>query len=285
MWRDSLKRNLRNFVKTKLDIPEAAFPIFFPYRAGARSFILPKLPAPGIQDSAGRVPPKNEWISDKYGNTPEEYLASGKRDLQAMEDILIRAGISLADQGNILEFGCGDGRMIRWLEDLAHTREVWGVDIDAGRVFWCKQNLSPRLHFATTTTLPHLPFEDHYFGFIFAGSVFTHIDDLAAAWIAELRRILRPRGKLFITVHLKNDIPLLSGKYRDSGLAKLLRRYPEYEEFKEADFDMFSIGRSAQSYVFYDLDYLRKMIEPMLKIRSVTSEVRLYQNALLLERV
>jgi SAM-dependent methyltransferase len=258
MWRDNLKRNLRNLIKTKLDITDPVFPIFFPYRPGARSFILRKLSEPDAQDTASRVPPKNGWISDKYGNTPEEYLASGKRDLQDMQDILTRAGISLADQGNILEFGCGDGRMIRWLEHLVHTQEVWGVDIDAGRIFWCKQNLSPSFHFATTTTVRHLPFEDHYFGFIFAGSVFTHIDDLADAWIAELRRILRPCGKLFITVHLKNDIPLLNGKHRDSGLAKLLRSHPEYEEFKEADFDMFSIGRSSESYVFYDLNYLMR---------------------------
>jgi hypothetical protein len=37
--------------------------------------------------------------------------------------------------------------------------------------------------------------------------------------------------------------------------------------------------------VFYDLDYLRKGLEPMFRVLSVTEEVRLYQNAVLLERV
>ena len=111
-----------------------------------------------------------------------------------MLEILSKAGVSLPSLGNVLEFGCADGRMIRWLEDWAHDREIWGTDIDASRILWCKQNLGRHFRFATTTIVPHLPFEDRHFGFIYAGSVFTHIDDLADAWIAELRRVLRPAG-------------------------------------------------------------------------------------------
>jgi ubiquinone/menaquinone biosynthesis C-methylase UbiE len=202
-----------------------------------------------------------------------------------MSSILSSAGVAIEDQGHILEFGCGDGRMIRWLEDLADSREIWGTDIHAGRIVWCKQNLSPRLRFITTTTVPYLPFEDRHFGFIFAGSVFTHIDDLADAWFAELRRILSPGGKLFITVHLKDDIELLKDRHRHSGLAQMLLNHPEYNRFIRTDFDMFTIGRSSESYVFYDLDYLVRGLEPMFRVVSVTKEVRLYQNALLLEKL
>ncbi len=261
-----------------------AFPTYFPYMPEASSYVLPRVGAVVSPVADRPVPPKETWISDKYGKTADEYLASGKRDLQDMLDILDRAGVSLETSGHILEFGCGDGRMIRWLEHLAGDREVWGTDIDSGRIIWCKQNLSPPFHFITTTTVPHLPFEDRFFGFIYAGSVFTHIDDLADTWIAELRRVLRPGGKLFITVHLKNDIALLNDRYRDSGLARLLRSTREYDRFIDSDFDMFTIGRSSLSYVFYDIDYLRKGIEPIFRILSVTEEVRLYQNALLLER-
>ena len=49
--------------------------------------------------------------------------------------------------------------------------------------------------------------------------------------------------------------------------------------------DMFTIGRSHSSFVFYDLAFLRKSIEPMFRILSLVREVRLYQNALVLERV
>jgi SAM-dependent methyltransferase len=202
-----------------------------------------------------------------------------------MLDICNRSGVQIESLGHILEFGCADGRMLRWLRHLASDREVWGTDIHAGRISWCKQNLGPPFHFLTNTTVPHLPFEDRHFGFIFAGSVFTHIDDLADAWFAELRRILRPGGKLFVTVHLKNDIELLRAKYKDSGLAALLRSHPEYERYVQTDFAMFTIGRSSNSFVFYDVDYLCKSLAPMYRLVSVTEGVRLYQNALLLERV
>jgi SAM-dependent methyltransferase len=262
-----------------------AFPTYFPYMPDASCYLLPKVRTGASSGAAAPVPPKETWISEKYGKTTDEYLVSGRRDTQEMLDIVVRGGAPVEALGHILEFGCGDGRMIRWLAHLTGDREIWGTDIDAGRVFWCKQNLSPPFRFITTTTMPHLPFEDRYFGFVYAGSVFTHIDDLADAWIAELRRILRPGGRLFMTIHLRNDIALLDGRYRDSGLSRLLRKHPEYERYTRSDFDMFTIGRSSESYVFYDLDYLRKSLEPLFRILSVTQEVRLYQNALLLERV
>jgi ubiquinone/menaquinone biosynthesis C-methylase UbiE len=202
--------------------------------------------------------------------------------MQEMRDILSQAGVSLETSGRILEFGCGHGRMIRCLEELARNGEVWGSDIEASRIVWSKQNLSPAFHFITTTTVPHLPFEDHYFGLIYAGSVFSHIDDLADTWFAELRRVLRPGGTLFVTVHLKNDLAVLNDKHPNSALARTLRKFPEYAR---TDFDMFTVGRAARSFVFYDIDYLRRSLEPFFRILSFTEEVRLHQNALVLQRI
>jgi SAM-dependent methyltransferase len=282
-------RRLVQLAMTRGDEPVApprppSFPTYFPYKAGAACYVVPKVS--GVSPGARRpVPPRETWISDKYGQTDDDYLASGQRDVQDMLDILDRAGVSLSALGHILEFGCGDGRMIRWLEHLAGDREIWGTDIHAGRIFWCKQNLGRPFHFVTNTTVPHLPFEDRHFGFVFAGSVFTHIDDLADTWLAELRRILKPGGKLFMTVHLENDIAALDGPHRDAPLAQSLRSYPEYERFSRSDFDMFTIGRSSESFVFYHRDYLRRTVEPVFRIISITEGVRQYQDALLLERV
>jgi hypothetical protein len=96
---------------------------------------------------------------------------------------------------------------------------------------------------------------------------------------------LRPGGLLFVTVHLTRDIELLNTQYPKSGLAKLLRSRAEYQQFVQTEFDMFTVGRSSGSYVFYDLDYLRRSLEPQFRVLSVTGPVRLYQNAILLQRV
>ena len=85
-------------------------------------------------------------------------------------------------------------------------------------------------------------------------------------------------------MHLRNDISLLNGKYQGSALTKSLRQDRVFSESINTDFDMLTVGRSANSFVFYDFEYLRKMIEPNFRILSVTEQVRLYQNALFLER-
>lgn len=264
----------------------ARFPLFLPHCPEQDAYLVPPVRRDGTIEKARPVPSPDRWIApEKYGRTVEEYLANGQQDVQVMLNLVAAAGREVSALGDVFELGCADGRMLRWFEPLAADREVWGSDIDAGRILWCKQHLSPPLRFISNTIVPHLPFEDRKFGFIYAGSVFSHIDDLADAWLAELRRILKPGGILFITVHLKNDVPLLESKYASFGLAKKLRRHPDHARIHSGDYDVFTLGRSAGSFVFYDLDYLRKSIEPMFRILSVTNEVRLFQNALVLERV
>jgi ubiquinone/menaquinone biosynthesis C-methylase UbiE len=123
-----------------------------------------------------------------------------------MKHILSQSGFLIQPSHRILDFGCGAGRMIRWLGDSVEGCEVWGVDIQSEHIMWCQQHLSPPFKFATVTTAPHLPFEDRYFDLIYCGSVFSHIDDLADACLLELKRILQPGGRLYITVHEKHSL-------------------------------------------------------------------------------
>jgi len=123
-----------------------------------------------------------------------------------MKQILDSSGFSIRDGSRVLDLGCASGRMIRWLVDFAEQCEIWGVDISAEHIIWCQEYLSPPFNFATVTTSPHLPFEDGYFDLIYCGSVFTHISDLADAWLLELKRIMRRDGRLYITVHDKHTV-------------------------------------------------------------------------------
>ena len=185
----------------------------WPHQPGSRCYMIPKTPERTPEkclhheSSSLPIPPKDLWLG--YGQTAEEFLASGEENIRAMREMLERTGAPIESAGRIMEFGCATGRMIRWLHDLSDSCEIWGTDISSGWITWCKQYLSPPFHFATTTTSPHLPFEDRYFGLIYAGSVFTHIDDLADAWFMELRRVLRPGGRLYITVHDQDTIAKL----------------------------------------------------------------------------
>jgi SAM-dependent methyltransferase len=174
--------------------------------------------------------------------------------------------------------------MIRWLEDHTERGEVWGVDISGAHITWCQQNLSSPFRFATTTTFPHLPFEDNYFDLIYAASVFTHISDLAEAWLMELRRIARPGGRLVRTVDDKHTLELVfdpewASAHPDANPPGYVQDYtrailssPESREILEQDFAVATIGRGPVSQVFHDASYLCQHWGSYLKVHSITPE-------------
>ncbi len=216
------------------------------------------------------------------------YLAVSRDLVGTMKSTLQAANFCLEPGNRVLDFGCADGILIRQLHDLAMTGEVWGVDIDGTHINWCQQNLSPPFKFVTTTSFPHLPFEDRYFDFVYAGSVFTHIADLVEAWLMELKRIVRPGGKFYLTIHDKNTLRIMN----DIELWKsTLRRADKDLHFTSAEFGMFAInrtpgagGRRVEAQVFHDADYVRKHWGNYLKVISVTPEAYGYQTAVLLEK-
>lgn len=157
---------------------------------------------------AERIPPISlrHYYGVKDGKYHDDlYLRSGFNDIRSMRRILIEDRFEIAGE-RVLEFGCSGGRMLRHLEEEARSAEIWGVDLHSAAIHWAQAHLSPPFHFFTNTTSPHLPFEDNSFGLIFAGSVWTHIGELDDAWLLEMRRILRPGGRLYITISDENTL-------------------------------------------------------------------------------
>ena len=237
------------------------------------------------------VPPKQLWFG--YGTTADEYLSLGEAHVDTMISITNSSDFSFREGNRILDFGCGAGRMIRWLDKVAAQCEIWGLDINARCIKWCQQNLSPPFKFAAITTTPHLPFEDGYFDFIYCGSVFTHIDDLADAWLLEIKRVTAPGGRIFITVHDKHTADLVMNHpeecrnyaHRIDWFRSLLMSYDKKANFTKSDFGMFSIYPGGpQSHVFYDIDFLHRHWERILNVLSVIPEAHGYQTAILLKK-
>ena len=253
---------------------------YIPYEPDSDSYIIFKSKEkPSEEDFA--LPPE----SLRYGyEETKTFLDSGKEHTSKMLEIAEASGFKLTEGMRILDLGCCTGRMIRHLEPYSKDCEIWGTDIDARGIYWCKANLSP-FRFATNTTIPHLPFEDKYFDFIYTGSVFTHIDDLADAWLLEIRRILKPSGRFYITIHDSNTVDLLDTIEKDHDLAVRLRTFDLYQKHKnENDFDLLVLGRDTVSQVFYNMDYFRKTIEPMYEILSINPGAYGFQTAILLKR-
>ena len=257
---------------------------FIAYRGDEPDFVFAK-PAPldGKTPVPLPVPPSKLWVATGpggYGETEREYLENGREQVQRIVRTLEGAGGGLQPGDRVLEFGCASGRLLRWFQDHAQTGEVWGVDIDSEQIVWCQQHLTPPFRFCTTTTAPHLPFEDRSFNFIYAGSVFSHIGELADAWFLELRRLLVPGGHLYVTIIDKHSLEIV----RDNPSFNLATRLEEARariRFDEMDFAMLSVSRS---YTVYDREYLTAMLEPNFEVLAVELEAYGFQTGILLRR-
>jgi SAM-dependent methyltransferase len=259
---------------------------FVPFQRDKHAYVLPKVRRSSLDPAAPAFPVPPLELRIGYARSDEVYLTNGRRNVQTMLDLLQAAGARLERDTRILDFGCAAGRMIRWLTDFADHGEVWGTDISAEHIVWCTQHLAPPFHFLVNTILPHLPFEDRYFDVVYAGSVFTHIDDLAITWFLELRRILRTGGMLYVTVHDRHSMHLLTHgqPWREVPFADVLRHNQDYAAFAPTDFAMFTLGRFADSQVFYDIESLCESLQGLFKVLSVTEEAYGYQTAILLEK-
>jgi SAM-dependent methyltransferase len=250
-------------------------------------------------DEALPIPPRDPFWAN-YCTSVDTWLQSGRDDMQTMRRILRESGFAIEEAAKILEWGVAGGRLIRHLRDLTPKTEIWGVDLWASAIRWCQEQLSPPFHFATTTVMPHLPFADNTFDLIYAGSVFTHLDDLVEAWSLELQRILKPGGRLYFTINDRHAVSIFEGAGAPAERARyiervqgehswrswinLLHRTPEYTQFLRRNAQMVSIGRPGICHVLWDVDYLKSRLSLGWKWRSITPEAYGHQTGVLLER-
>lgn len=130
------------------------------------------------------------------------FLRSGRA---AYDTIVSHVPVDESDA--VLDFGCGCGRVLRYWRD--HAGPVAGSDRDDAAVAWCARNL-PFTRVERNSLAPPLPFAEATFDLVYALSVFTHLtEELQTAWRDELRRVLRPGGRLLATTHGRSYLPRL----------------------------------------------------------------------------
>jgi len=131
----------------------------------------------------------------------ERFLQSGVGSVRDLERALASVGRSYMDFNDILEWGCGCGRILRHLPVLASPRTLYGNDIDKEAIDWLSKHM-PWVETSLTEGKPPLPYRDGSFDLVFNHSVLSHLDeDYQDAWLAELARVLRPGGVITLTVH------------------------------------------------------------------------------------
>ena len=226
------------------------------------------------------VPPPKLW--EGYADDPADYLAGGRQDMADMLAALDRHGV--APGRTVLDLGCAAGRMIRHFPATEGT-ELWGADISAPHIVWCQDNL-PAINFVTTSTAPHLPFPDNHFDFVYCGSVFTHIADLADAWLLEIRRVLRPGGHAYLTLHDRESYRQLLTTYAHwrSPFTRRVAAFERRHRMADKDWTMFFFGSDPASQVFYERDYITAKWSRWIEVAGYAPQVHNYQSAILLRK-
>jgi SAM-dependent methyltransferase len=108
-------------------------------------------------------------------------------------------GRDLKEFRSILDWGCGAGRITRYL--IGETSAtVYGGDIDEANISWCAKNLTGGV-FYTFPLTPPTQLADASIDLVIGASVLTHLAEPAQfEWLSELKRITQPGALLFLSV-------------------------------------------------------------------------------------
>jgi len=130
----------------------------------------------------------------------ESFLWTGLVDTQLMLALYNELkNESAPPRPTILDFGCGCGRMIRFLSRQPEYWSAHGCDVKPGNADWCSANL-PGAKFTRNAVLPPLPYRDGTFDLVFSLSIFTHLAEKNAnLWLEEIHRVLAPQGVFLAT--------------------------------------------------------------------------------------
>lgn len=143
--------------------------------------------------------------ADPSGNIYPDFLISGFQVLHNLMSILARHGQTLTDFHAVLDFGCGCGRVTRFVAYERCRAEITGCDIDPEAIAWCQKNINTA-NFLVSPFRPPLPFADNQFDFIYSTSIFTHLSEKDQfLWLAELSRVAQPGALLILTTQSKNE--------------------------------------------------------------------------------
>lgn len=157
-----------------------------------------------IWSEVQRLPVPSSGLVERTqgGGNVEAYRDSIATGLLTAESLLRRTDADPEALTDILDIGCGTGRLLLAWHAAGVPRRLVGVDIQEELIAWNREQLPDVANWRVGPLAPPLDLPDASFDLVQLISVLTHLPlDLQLAWVAEIRRLLRPGGRALITLH------------------------------------------------------------------------------------
>ncbi|HSK62985.1 MAG TPA: class I SAM-dependent methyltransferase [Pyrinomonadaceae bacterium] len=199
------------------------------------------------------VPPSKLIYLVAGHRSASAFLAGGRSASEAIRAALARNGLRMEQFNNVLDFGCGVGRIIRHWNGNERPA-LHGTDYNPDLIEWCRKNLTSS-EFRVNTLSGALPYDGETFDFIYSFSVFTHLrEPLQFHWIDELSRVLKPGGYIYLTTHGEQYLPVLNSS--------------EQEQFRKGELVVREEEQSGSNLcaVFHPPSYVRDTLARKLEV-------------------
>ena len=144
--------------------------------------------------------PPDFYLYETFGLDYTRYYTGGKKTAEWIINHFQK--YIVLEKVNILDWGCGPGRIIRHIPDILNNNSyVFGSDYNKKYVNWCNDNLKG-IVVKINSLAPPLLFESNFFSAIFSISIFTHLSEkMHHEWMKELNRVSKKGAILLITTH------------------------------------------------------------------------------------
>jgi SAM-dependent methyltransferase len=167
------------------------------------------------------TPPPELVELTQGGRNQDAYRDSIVSGVTTTEALLRAAGVEPDGVREALDIGCGSGRLLVGLHLADPRRRLTGVDISPELIGWARGALPEVASWVVGPLAPPLDLPAASFDLVQLVSVLTHLPlELQLAWIAEVRRLLRPGGRALITLHGEVYAALLLGAEQRADFAR-----------------------------------------------------------------
>lgn len=142
-------------------------------------------------------------VQEEYSLLAQQYDRKWRRYLKVtLRETLKR--IELQSEDHLLDIGCGTGLLLQALAEKYPMATLAGVDPTQSMLDIAKQRLANKAHLKQAWA-ETLPFESASFDTIVACNMFHYIDEPTLA-LKEMKRLLKPKGRVVITDWCNNDM-------------------------------------------------------------------------------